>query len=158
VVLQDSSAGPLKNRPSFERHARLLDTEIRTGGARTVFYMTCAHRSRPQTQADIADAYRSVAGDLNAILAPAGLAWQRVGVLDPAVKLYHSDSRHASAAGSYLSACVLHAAITGANPLGLPSRFEIQGKPCPSLEAKPAALLQQTAWETVQSHRAPADS
>ena len=47
VVLQDRSGGPLKNRDSFERHARLLDAEIRAAGARTVLYMTWAHRSAP---------------------------------------------------------------------------------------------------------------
>ncbi len=147
VVLQDSSRGPLNNRVSFERHARLLDAEIRGGGARTVLYMTWAHRLHPQTQADIADAYTSVAEETDALLAPAGLAWQRALHLDPALELHHADGRHASAAGSYLSACVLYAVLTGASPVGLPAGFMIEGKQRPELPPETANLLQRVAAE-----------
>jgi hypothetical protein len=147
VVLQDSSRGPLNNRASFERHARLLDAEIRSGGARTVLYMTWAHRLHPQTQADIADAYASVAAELDAVLAPAGLAWQRALHLDPALELHHADGRHASAAGSYLSACVLCAVLTGASPVGLPAGFMIEGKRRPELSPEAAGRLQRVAAE-----------
>jgi hypothetical protein len=147
VVLQDRSGGPLKNRDSFERHARLLDAEIRAAGARTVLYMTWAHRLHPQTQAEIADAYTSVAAELDAVLAPAGLAWQRALHLDPVLALHHADGRHASAAGSYLSACVLYAVLTGASPVGLPAGFMIEGKRRPELSPEAASLLPRVAAE-----------
>lgn len=147
VVLQDRSGGPLKNRDAFERHARLLDANIRAAGGRTVLYMTWAHRLHPQTQAVIAEAYASMAAELGAVLAPAGLAWQRALHLDPALELHHADGRHASAAGSYLAACVLCAVLTGASPVGLPAGFEIEGKRRPELPPATAGLLQRVAAE-----------
>ena len=133
VVLQDRSGGPLENRPSFERYARLLDGEIRRQGGASIFYMTWARKSQPQTQAELNDAYTSIAKELGAMLAPVGTAWQRVRELDPGVELHHSDGRHANPAGSYLAACVFYAVILKASPVGLPASFEIQSKSRPDL-------------------------
>ena len=36
-------------------HARLLDGEIKKGGAKTVFFMTWANREKPETQAILAE-------------------------------------------------------------------------------------------------------
>jgi hypothetical protein len=57
VVLQDRAGGPLEETKSFETHARLLNQEIIAHGAQTVFYMTWALKSEPETQADLAQAY-----------------------------------------------------------------------------------------------------
>ena len=111
--------------------------------------MTWAHKLHPETQTDIAAAYTTMAKELGALLAPAGLAWERVLRHNSAIELYHPDGRHAGATGSYLSACVLYSVITGANALALPSTFEIEGKLRPSLSAQSAALLQLMAWEAV---------
>jgi hypothetical protein len=81
------------------------------------------------------------------VLAPAGLAWQRALHLDPALELHHADGRHASAAGSYLAACVLCAVLTGASPVGLPTGFVIEGKRRPELPPETAGLLQRVAAE-----------
>lgn len=153
VVLQDRSGGPLENRPSFETHARLLDAEIRQQGGRTVFYMTWADRSKPETQAALAEAYETISRDLGAMLCPVGLAWQRALRLNPALQLHHADGRHASPAGSYLAACVLYAVILRASPVGLPRSFDIQGKSRPDLSQDVAAFLQQAAWDTIIDNR-----
>jgi hypothetical protein len=149
VVLQDRSAGPLENRESFERHARLLDATIRAQGARTVFYMTWAKRAQPETQALLSEAYGAIARELGALLAPVGSAWQRAQQRDPEILLHHADGRHANPAGSYLAACVFFAVLLGASPVGLPGRMDIQGKMRPELAPGAAALLQQAAWDTV---------
>jgi len=41
------------------------------------FYMTWADRSKPETQAALAEAYETISRDLGAMLCPVGLAWQR---------------------------------------------------------------------------------
>jgi len=152
VVLQDRSGGPLENRPSFETHARLLDAEIRQQGGQTVFYMTWAARSAPETQAALAEAYEAISRDLKAMLCPVGLAWQRALRLNPDLPLHHADGRHASPAGSYLAACVLYAVMLRASPVGLPRSFEIQGKSRPDLPQDEAVFLQQVAWDTIRQN------
>ena len=57
VVFQERSGGPLEEPDSFTRHAGLLDAEIRQQGAKTMLFVTWANRSRPDTQAVLADAY-----------------------------------------------------------------------------------------------------
>ena len=84
VVLQDRSGGPLEEPESFERHAGLLDSEIRKQAARTIFFMTWANRTRPDTQAILTEAYTKVAQELGAILSPVGLAWEAVSAQDAA--------------------------------------------------------------------------
>jgi hypothetical protein len=151
VVLQDRSRGPLENRPSFETHASLLDADILRQGGRTVFYMTWANRSQPETQSALAEAYEAISKHLAAMLCPVGLAWQRALRLNPALRLHHADGRHASPAGSYLAACVFYAVILRASPLGLPRSFEIHGKFRPDVPRDEAAFLQQAAWDTIMN-------
>jgi hypothetical protein len=111
--------------------------------------MTWARKSQPQTQAELNDAYTSIAKELGAMLAPVGTAWQRVRELDPGVELHHSDGRHANPAGSYLAACVFYAVILKASPVGLPASFEIQSKSRPDLQKHEAAFLQKAAWDAI---------
>lgn len=147
VVLQDRSGGPLENRSSFVKYAGLLDDEIRNQNGETIFFMTWANRSRPQTQATLAEAYTTVSESLSARLAPVGLVWDAVLRLNPGCELYHVDGRHASPVGSYLTACVFYALIFNKNPQGLPGRFHHKGKTRLNLEKDLASLLQKIVWQ-----------
>jgi len=149
VVLQDRSGGPLEALESFQRHARMLDEEIKKQLARTILFMTWANRSRPETQSLLADAYANVARELDAILAPVGLAWQQVQKLIPGLDLYHPDGRHANPIGSYLTACVFYAAVFNASPEGLPGNILIEGKVRLDLDQDTARSLQKIAFDTV---------
>jgi hypothetical protein len=128
VVLQDRAGGPLEERNSFEAHSRLLDQEIKKLGAKTVFYMTWALKSQPQSQAELTEAYGHVAAELSAKLAPVGLAWERAHQSDPELNLYHPDGRHANPIGAYLTACVFYALLLESSPEGLPGKIFIKGK------------------------------
>jgi hypothetical protein len=86
---------------------KLFDAEIRKAGARTVVLLNWSRRDEPDQQADLTYAYDSVARDVGAILAPVGIAWQKVRQENPAIALYAADGSHPSPAGSYLIACVL---------------------------------------------------
>ena len=151
VVLQDRSGGPLEGLESFERHAGLLDSEIRKQAARTIFYMTWANRTRPDTQQLLAEAYAKMARKLGAILSPVGLAWEAVHREEPDVELHHRDGRHANPVGSYLAACVFYSVLFSASPEGLPGTFHHQGKTWLDLEKFQASLLQRVAWQTVSN-------
>jgi hypothetical protein len=149
VVLQDRSGGPLEELESFRTHARLLDEEIRRQGAKTVFYMTWANKSRPRTQKIIADAYGQIATELGADLAPVGLAWEKAQALDVALNLHHIDDRHANPSGAYLTACVFYAVFFNVSPEGLPATLQIEGKIKLDLAKDRAGFLQKIAYETV---------
>ena len=151
VVLQDRSGGPLEELESFQTHARRLDEEIRQQGAKTVFFMTWANKSRPRTQKMLADAYSRVAAELGAVLAPVGLAWEKAQALDAELDLYHIDDRHANPSGAYLTACVFYAVFFNASPEGLPATLQIAGKMRLGLAEDRAEFLQKIAYETVSN-------
>lgn len=151
VVLQDRSGGPLEGLESFRAHARLLDKDIREQGAKTVFYMTWVDKSRPWTQKNIADVYSRIAVELDAVLAPVGLAWEKAQALDVNLNLHHSDNRHANPNGAYLTACVFYAVFFNASPEGLPSTLLIEGKIRLDLAEDRAGFLQKIAHETVKN-------
>jgi hypothetical protein len=152
VVLQDRSGGPLEAPESFERHAGLLDAEIRKQKAGTIFYMTWANRSRLETQTMLADAYARIAKQLSAILAPVGLAWEALYRIAPDFDLHHPDGRHANPAGSYLTACVFYGVLFNTSPEGLPGDFYHKGKKRLDLKKDQALLLQKVAWRTVSGN------
>lgn len=151
VVLQDRSGGPLEEPQSLVRHAGLLHALVQQQDAQTILFLTWANRSRPETQAAIADLYRKTARDLRAKLAPVGLAWESVNKLDPGLRLHHHDGRHANPVGSYLAACVFYCVLFARSPEGLPGSFYYKKKSWLDLDQGTAALLQKTAWQTVKT-------
>ena len=142
---------PLEEPDSFTKYAGLLNAEVQKQGARTVFFLTWANRSRPETQAVLTHIYKTAARKLNAELAPVGLAWEAIHKLDPGIELYHQDGRHANPIGSYLSACVFYSVMFNTSPQGLPGRFNYKGRLWVDLEKDQASLLQKVAWNTVST-------
>jgi hypothetical protein len=116
VVLQDRSGGPLENKASMFKHARLLDDDIKKQGAETILYMTWANQKRHETQKILTDAYSQISRELGAILAPVGTAWENSLKTDPDLRLHHSDDRHAGPAGAYLTACVFYTVLYRSSP------------------------------------------
>jgi hypothetical protein len=133
VVLQDQ-----QQRPSFTFNrewvdewfyipARTLDEMIRIAGAETILFMTWARQpgdpgsiegdTYDKMQARVRDAYTTLAQDIDARVAPVGLAWQSAYHERPSLPLWMPDGSHAQRAGSYLAACVLFATIYEHSPL-----------------------------------------
>lgn len=110
-------------RPYAERWAN----EIRKHHATPVFYLTWARKATPADQAALNYAYIRAARATHSLVAPVGLAWARVRQTDPSIDLYYRDGAHPSAAGSYLAACAIYAAIFAKSPVNLPAR--ISGAP-----------------------------
>lgn len=113
VVLQEQSQTPILFRSVMFRYGRLLDEDIRRNGARTVLYMTWCRSWAPETQHLLTDSYQTLGRDCGALVAPAGLAWENCRRLHPEIPLYEGDGSHPSPQGTYLTACVFVALLTG---------------------------------------------
>jgi hypothetical protein len=113
--------------------------------------MTWANKSRPDTQGMLADAYGTIADELNAVLAPVGLAWEKAQAMDDKISLYHIDDRHANPIGAYFTACVFYAAFFKTSPEGLPATLRIEGKIRLDLAEDRAGFLQKIAYDIVKN-------
>jgi hypothetical protein len=144
VVLQEQSTLPIKSPKRFHDSARLFHEEIMKQGAQTVFYLTWARQHAPETQASLTEAYTNIAKELQALVAPVGVAWQTALRENPVLVLHEEDGSHPTPAGSYLAACVFYATLFNDSPVGLavPENLKL-------IEAD-ATILQRVAWQTVQ--------
>ncbi len=75
--------------------------------------------SRDEMQTEIASHYINIAKELDAMLAPAGIAFMRCTTQFPEIELWDEDENHPSPAGTYLSACVLYNVLYDQSPEGL---------------------------------------
>jgi hypothetical protein len=140
VVLQEQSTLPVKNAKRMYENVRLFDEAIRAAGAQTVLYMTWARQNAPESQQAITDAYVGIGQELDATVAPVGLAWQRMLRQHDAPALYDKDQSHPTLAGSYLAACAFLAVLFRESPVGADA--DVAG-----LSEKEVALLQKAAWQ-----------
>lgn len=152
VILQEQSGIATMGEDVMYPAARTLDTMIRKAQGETVFLMTWAYKdgisidflpglkykeSRAEMQTKIAGHYIKIAKELDAMLAPAGIAFMRCSSQFPEIELWDEDENHPSPAGTYLSACVLYKVLYNQSPEGL----EYSAK----LDAQTAGKLQLIA-------------
>lgn len=140
VVLQEQSTLPIKNAKRMHENVRLFDEAIKAAGARTVLYLTWAREHSPESQHAIDEAYLTIGAELDAIVVPVGMAWERFVKEHEEPVLYDKDQSHPSLAGSYLAACVFFAVLFDEDPCGIDSEV-------PKMSAAERAILQQTAWQ-----------
>ena len=153
VVLQEQSripAVPTQRRERMVPAARLLDEKVAESGADTVLFVTWAGRDGLPSagfkdyiamQSAIEAGYLEVAGEIGAMVASVGAAWQRALEEHPELELWQRDGIHPSAEGTYLAACVFHATLLGESPEGA---SYLGGLP-----EETARFLQSVAAETV---------
>lgn len=146
VLLQEQSTRPVTNPALMFQYARLLNGEILRVHRETAFFMTWARENRPGMTDSLADAYGAIGAELGAVVAPAGLAWQRARELEPSLILYDPDGSHPSALGTYLTCYVFFAALMQESPVGVP--YPPDGLISPVTRD----FLQSVAWETVQQY------
>jgi len=142
VVLQEQSTLPVKNANRMAENVRLFDESIKRAGSKAVLYMTWARQHAPESQKAIADAYNSIGDELGAIVVPVGLAWQHFLSKHDKPVLHDRDQSHPTLAGSYLAACVFHAALLKAKPHPVESGPD-------GLDKQDMTALQNAAWEQV---------
>jgi hypothetical protein len=128
VVLQEQSRLPSRSieerREDMHPPARVLHGRIAAAGARTLLFMTWAYRTGDRAhllrgdsfaamQTRIWQGYTDLATELEAPVAPVGVAWAEAIARDRHLSLWAGDGRHPSPLGSYLAACVLYTSLTG---------------------------------------------
>jgi len=137
--------------PKYSTYARRFDAAIRKAGARTVLFAFWARENAPAEDHNALAYYHFRLGkDLGALIAPVGLAWQAVRKQDAHSTLYQDDHSHPRPEGSYLAACVLHAACFGAVPANPPLEIsgksvDVEGKLSPRAEDRLAKLSPEIA-------------
>lgn len=160
VVLQEQSQYPtidFYRYSSMYPAARHLDSLITAVRAQTVLYMTWGWRyggmqtinghSSPdfvdyfQMQDSVSAAYRMIAGELQAVLSPAGDAWAYAHRQDTTIIFWQPDNYHPTLAGSYLAACVFYFTLFNESPIGLSYN--------PGLDSDLINFLQRAADQTV---------
>ncbi|QIR38911.1 hypothetical protein HCG51_20850 [Tolypothrix sp. PCC 7910] len=158
VVLQEQSTLPITNPKLMYEYARLFNEEIKKINAQTVFYLTWARQNRPETQQALKDSYMTIAQELNAIVAPVGIVWQKIQEQNQNLMLYEPDNSHSSPIGSYVAACVFYATIYGKIPEGLnyPNNNNNSNNPPENNKTKleelnqiDMTMIQHLAWEVV---------
>ena len=130
IVLQEQSRIPAIAAQRSEHMlpaVRLLEEKAAESGADTVLFLTWASRDGLPSagfkdyvamQAAIEAGYLEVAGEIGAMVAPVGVAWQRALEEHPELELWQRDGSHPSPEGTYLTACVFHATLLGESPEG----------------------------------------
>ena len=91
----------------MQNAANAICAWIAEAGSTPVAYMTWARKGKEEEQASMAEAYRRMAKEQNAILAPVGEKWWEYIHANPDVEMYDPDGAHASQAGSAFAAQVL---------------------------------------------------
>lgn len=123
----DDEAGTLVAPDGFHAAARELVALAREVDARPGFYMTWAKEAFPDQAPVISAAYRDIAREAAASVAPVGDAWTAALADIPDVDLFLDDGSHPHPTGSYLAALVIYATVTGRSPMGAP--HELRGAP-----------------------------
>jgi len=124
IILQDHSLRAIQHPDSLHHFGQLFSDLAHQNKAQTYLYMTWAREWNPLMQEKITSVYQKVAKLTKSKVVPVGLAWEYARSLRPDLQLYDPDGSHPSTIGTYLSACVFFAVLTGASPVGLPARLQ----------------------------------
>ncbi len=148
VTLQGQSSesidekGAANYREYFSKHVKT----IREAGAEPIAIITWARQNKPEQTRPLAEAITKAANEENVLAVPVGLAFAESLKVRPDLIMHANDKLHPSAAGSYLYASVLYAALFHKSPEGFKFRGECE-KP---LKEEDARFLQGLAWKVVK--------
>jgi len=149
---------PPPGNPTVARIGRFFGFRIRWLGRDPVYHLWIGGcgKAEPLLSFDAwLEAYRSIAGELDALVAPVGLAWDLVLKEDPSRPLYRRLGNHPSKLGAYLTVCVFYAAFHERSPVGIPNQislFERDGTERKTIHIgeSDAQLMQRISWQAVQ--------
>ena len=162
VVLQEWSLGTVNERDSAVYYLGLFSKLARDAGAEPYYYLTWGREKIPQQQEVISRVYRETAALNRATVVPAGEAWARARSLRPEIRLFDTDGTHPSDLGTYLTACVFVATITGELPgtiSGVPAVRDSRGEEIilMRIDQMDVEFFRRVTLETVGS-KAPAEA
>ena len=146
VVLQEQSLRPIVEPQKMLKAAKLLSGEIQHMKSRLLFFLTWPRSYDLGSMKGLSHTYMLAAQQNQGLVAPVGLAWVRSLRTRPELELYDLDGSHANTRGSYLTACVFYATLTGNTPEGATCSY-------PDLSPEETTFLQKMAWETVRQQK-----
>ena len=145
VVLQQGPSSLPASQANLLEWAGRFAERIHAAGGRPAVYMVW-----PPVGGDwngVVTAYTGAAEATDAILLPAGRAWQAVLAANPEIALYGPDSFHPSRAGAYLAALVIFGGLADRTTEGL-----TQQRPIDGLSPQVAITLERAADEANQTY------
>lgn len=151
VIMHGNSTDGMADarRAAFRSSAVEYSKLIASRGGRVALYMTPAHTkpsraAAPDMMAKTADMYVSVGNEINALVIPAGLAFEEAYRRRPDIKLHIHDGSHPTLLGTYLAACTIYATVYNRPCSG--NSYDSYGQ----VSKEDAAFLQQVADDTVR--------
>ncbi|MDX1641614.1 MAG: hypothetical protein R3220_07940, partial [Balneolaceae bacterium] len=112
----------IRSPDQFYKYAAMFTQTSHEFGAKPVFYMTWSRKEYPHQQKYLSYAYMTIARDTGGMIAPVGLAWDKLRST-AGFDLYERDGSHPSIYGSYLSALMLFSVVFDADPAGMPGQL-----------------------------------
>ena len=97
MVLQEH-AHPFGPVEKFRDAALQLKEWTREAGSTPVVYECWARKTEAEVQADMNEAHRQVAEEIDALIAPVGENWWKYQESYPELDMYYKDGAHASVA------------------------------------------------------------
>jgi len=120
VILQERSIGPITDYNKFESAVLEFNKLIEENGAQLVLYQTWAYNldyylglTKKEFTDRLVESYDKVGKMTNAIICRVGEAFELYESLYQDLPSLYYDDHHPSIYGSYLSACVHYATLTG---------------------------------------------
>ncbi len=127
VVLQSDASSDSASRAVLVDAVRQFDVLVRAAGARTALYMTWPSADRRGDFCATDSASAAAAAAVNAVLLPAGVAWERTLRQHPELLLYAPDGEHPTPTGTYLAAITILETLTGHDARALSARAVVDG-------------------------------
>lgn len=149
VILQGKATG-FDPEAFIAGGRKIIGEYVSVSGAKPVLYLVWALRGHSEDQIPMTAAYRTLAEETGALIAPAGEVWHQILRRRPAPVLYRDDGNHATETGSYLAACCIFYALSDrARAL----RVAEGGQPHTRLgiDTKTAAAIQTAACRMTRS-------
>lgn len=153
IVLQEQSTIPASTsarETQMYPAARELAGKINATGAKTILFITWAHRdgwpenkmpTYESMQRAINSGYFTLGKQLQVSMAPVGYAWLKLHQQNPQLNLWQEDGSHPNETGTYLATCIFYTTLFQKSPEGL----SYQG----NLASEDALLIQKVAADTV---------
>ena len=148
LVLQQGPSTLPESQAHLRQWTATWAAEARRFGTRPALYMIWPVRTQANDFALVSESYRNAALAADAVVFPAGEAWQAAISANPSVQLYSSDGLHAQPAGSFLAAMVIARGLVSLDPARVPASVRGITVPAATLitfravvEALPAATL-----------------
>ncbi len=148
LILQQGPSTLPESQAHLRQWTITWAAEARRFGTRPALYMIWPVRTQANGFALVSESYRNAALAADAVVFPAGEAWQAALRANPSVQLYSSDDLHALPAGSFLAAMVIARGLVSLDPARVPASVRDITVPAATLatfhavvEALPAATL-----------------